>query len=306
VSGRFATIDIGTNSVLLLVAERDETGSFVSVVERMEITRLGQGVDRTRRLSEEALETTLAAVAQFAGLAHALGAEKVLATATSAARDAQNGHLLVEGAAALGVPVEIIAGEREARLSWRAVEGEFSPRGEPLAVVDIGGGSTEVIVGAGADYAFRHSFDVGSVRLTERHVAGDPPTPEALEALERAVYETFARVPKVAPGTRVVGVAGTYTTLCAVADGVEPYEASRIHGRVMSLDELAAVAWRLGTMSLEARHRLPGLPAKRADVIVAGAAIAVGAVRALGASHVTIGDRGVRWGYLYDRFGARP
>jgi exopolyphosphatase/guanosine-5'-triphosphate,3'-diphosphate pyrophosphatase len=305
VTRRFATIDIGTNSVLLLVAERGVGGAFVPVAERMEITRLGRGVDRTRRLSEAALEATLEAVGRFAALAREFGAHEVLATATSAARDADNGHLLVDGAAALGVPVEIIAGEREARLSWRAVAGDFSPGGEPLAVVDIGGGSTEVIVGAGADYAFRHSFDVGSVRLTERHLAGDPPEPAALRSLAHAVAETFAGVPKVAPGTRVVGVAGTYTTLCAVADEVEPYDAARVHGRVLSLAELIAVADRLAALPLEARLHLAGLSPKRADVIVAGASIAVGALHALGATEVTIGDRGVRWGYLYDRFGAR-
>ncbi|MFM2154092.1 MAG: hypothetical protein RL199_2527, partial [Pseudomonadota bacterium] len=216
-----------------------------------------------------------------------------------------NGHLLVEGAAALGVAVEIISGEREARLSWRAVADEFSANGEPLAVVDIGGGSTEVIVGAGPSYAFRHSFDVGSVRLTERHVTGDPPSQASLEALTRAVETTFASVPKVAAGTRVVGVAGTYTTLCAVAHAVEPYVAARVHARELSLDDLTSVSERLASMPLAERQRLPGLDPKRADVIVAGAFVAVGAVRALGASSVTIGDRGVRWGYLYDRFGDR-
>ncbi len=301
---RFATIDIGTNSVLLLVAERGADGGFAPVVERMEITRLGRGVDATRLLSEEALRATLEAVGRFAQLARAHGAVEVVATATSAARDAQNGYLLVEGAASLDVPVEVIAGEREARLSWRAVADEFSPAGEPLAVIDIGGGSTEVIVGAGPSYAFRHSFDVGSVRLTERHVAGDPPSPASLAALAHAVDETFSGVPKVAPATRVVGVAGTYTTLCAVAYGVEPYDAARVHGHVMTLEELADVAARLASLPVAERRRLPGLDPKRADVIVAGASVAVGAVRALGATTITIGDRGVRWGYLYDRFGS--
>ena len=302
-SPRVATIDIGTNSVLLLVAERGADGVWRPVLERLEITRLGRGVDRTRRLSPEALADTLRAMGTFAREARETGAVEVAATATSAARDAVNGRELIEGARDLGVEVEIIAGDREARLSWRAVADEFSRAGEPLAVVDIGGGSTEVIVGRGAEYAFHHSFDVGSVRLTERHVAGDPPTPASLEALQRVVAEAFAGVPKVETGTRIVGVAGTYTTLGAIAFGVEPWDGSRVHGRVLRVEDLEALFARLAALPMAERQLLPGLSPKRADVIVAGAAVAAGAVRALGASEVTLGDRGVRWGYLAERFG---
>ncbi len=300
---RFATIDIGTNSVLLLVAERREDDTFRPVAERMDITRLGRGVDRTGRLAPEALADTVEAIARFATEARSLGAREVVATATSAARDAKNGHELIERAAAVGVPVEIIAGEREAGLSWRAVAQDFSRAGEKLAVIDIGGGSTELIVGAGASFSFRHSFDVGSVRLTERHVRGDPPTAESIAEVQRALGEALATVPRVDGGTRAVGVAGTFTTICAIADRVEPYDATRVHGRVMQLPEVGAVGKRLAAMPLAERRELPGLDPKRADVIVAGSFLAHAIVRALGLDRVTIGDRGVRWGYLYERFG---
>ncbi len=300
---RFATIDIGTNSVLLLVAERGADGTFTPLAERMEITRLGRGVDRTGLLAREALDDTLAAVRELAAEARSLGAREVVATATSAARDARNGHELIDGARESGVPVEIISGEREAMLSWSAVAREWSRHGEPLAVVDIGGGSTELIVGAGESFSFRKSFDLGSVRLTERHVRGDPPSAAALAELKAALASALAGVPRIDPATRVVGIAGTFTTLCTVAEAIEPYDVTRVHGRVMSLAQLDDVAGRLAALPLSMRRELPGLAPKRADVIVAGAHLAAALVRALGATEVTIGDRGVRWGYLYDRFG---
>jgi exopolyphosphatase/guanosine-5'-triphosphate,3'-diphosphate pyrophosphatase len=303
-TARYATLDIGTNSVLLLAAERGPDGVFRPLAERIEITRLGRGVDRTGMLAPEALDETCAAIGTFAAEARALGCAAIAATATSAARDARNGHVLVERARALGVPVEIIGGDREAQLSWSAVASEFSRNGETLAVVDIGGGSTEFIVGSGARFSFRHSFDVGSVRLTERHVRGDPPSRESLEELKKALSTALSGVPRVEPGTRVVGIAGTYTTACSIIHAVEPYDVARVHGRVIPLAELDALADKLAALTLEERRHVPGLSPKRADVIVAGAYLAAASVRALGADRVTIGDRGVRWGYLYDRFGA--
>jgi exopolyphosphatase/guanosine-5'-triphosphate,3'-diphosphate pyrophosphatase len=301
-TARYATLDVGTNSVLLLAAERGPDGVFRPLAERIEITRLGRGVDRTGMLAPEALDDTLAAIGKFAAEARALGCSAIAATATSAARDARNGHVLIERARELGVPVEIIGGDREAQLSWSAVASEFSRSGEKLAVIDIGGGSTEVIVGEGARFSFRHSFDVGSVRLTERHVRGDPPSRESLDELKTALSTALSGVPGVAAGTRVVGIAGTYTTACSILHAVEPYDVAKVHGRVVPLAELDALADRLAGLTLEQRRHVPGLSPKRADVIVAGAFLAAASVRALGADHVTIGDRGVRWGYLYDRF----
>ena len=296
---RFATIDIGTNSTLLLVAERGPDGRLVPVVERIEITRLGRGVDRTRRLSPEALSETLSAIGSFAREARERGCSEVWATATSAARDSENGHELVEGARALGVTVEIISGEREAQLSWMAVASEFLRPGGGLAVIDIGGGSTEFIVGTGDTFSMRHSFDVGSVRMTERLVRGDPPEASSLVAVRATLRSTFASVPKASPTDRLVGIAGTFTTLRTISLGMTTYDVTRVHGAVMALEEIESIATRLGAMTLEERKQLPGLEPKRADVIVAGALVAAESVRALGASEVVIGDRGVRWGYLY-------
>jgi exopolyphosphatase/guanosine-5'-triphosphate,3'-diphosphate pyrophosphatase len=302
---RFATVDIGTNSVLLLVAERDSNGLFHPIAERMEITRLGRGVDRTGALSEEALADTLSALRAFADEARALGATSIAATATSAARDATNGQELIRRAAALGVPVEIIGGEREAQLSYAAVAFDFAPGDERIAVIDIGGGSTEFIVGQGPQVSFRRSINVGSVRLTERYVEGDPPTAESIARVDAALGEALTIVPRVDAGVRVVGIAGTFTTMAAIARGVEPYDPERIHGLELSVAELDRVGEQLARLPLSQRQHLPGLSPKRADVIVAGARLAARSVRALGVDRVTIGDRGVRWGYLYDQFGVK-
>lgn len=299
---RLATIDIGTNSVLLLAAEADASGRIQAISERIEITRLGRGVDETGMLSAEGLSETLSAVETFATHARGLGCEGPYATASSAARDAANGHLLIEGAAKFGVSVEVISGEREAQLSYRAIADEFAAEDAPIAVVDIGGGSTEIIFGQGLQMNWRHSFDVGSVRLTERHLRQDPPTTTELKSLMEAVAQAFASVQSPQP-VRVVGVAGTFTTLAAIKLALDVWDASKVHAHELCLESLRQLADRLASLPLRARQALPGLPAKRADVIVAGAFIACGALEALGADRLTVTDRGVRWGYLYEKLG---
>jgi exopolyphosphatase/guanosine-5'-triphosphate,3'-diphosphate pyrophosphatase len=297
---RVATLDIGTNSVLLLAAERGPDGWRI-LSERIDITRLGRGVDRTGELSEEGLAATLDAVRRFADEARALGCTELRATATSAARDARNGHVLVERAAALGVTVEIIAGAREAQLSFNAVA---AGRPGPLAVIDIGGGSTEIIVGEAGRIDWRHSFDVGSVRLTERLLRGDPPTAASLADADALLARTFEALPRPPAGAPVVGIAGTFTTLASILLQMTRFDRDRIRGYALPLAELDALASRLASLPLAERRLLPGLPAGRADVIVAGARVAAAAVRALGATTVQIDDRGLRWGFLFDLFGA--
>jgi len=301
---RFATIDIGTNSVLLLVADRDADGRFTPVVERAELTRLGRGVDRTRELSREGIDATLEAVRAFSDEARALGAEGLAISATSAARDARNGRdFLDEARARAGVEVEIIGGDHEARLTWRAVVQDFGGT-TPLCVIDIGGGSTEYIHGTAAGHrTYERSLDIGSVRLTERFMPSDPPSPEELTHVLRHLSEALAQLPPPPPGARVIGVAGTVTTLQSVALGLEPYDASRIHGSALSLATLASLTQRLAALPLEERRALPGLQPKRADVIVAGALILLASMQHLGATELLVGDRGVRWGLMAERFG---
>ena len=302
---RYATIDVGTNSVLLLVADRQADGRFTPVLERAEITRLGRGVDRTRTLSPEGMEDTLAVVAAYAAEARQLGAEGVAVSATSAARDASNGADFIRGARErAGVEVEIIGGELEAQLSYASAHQDFGGAGRPLVVLDIGGGSTEFIYGDGrGGVSFRHSFDVGSVRLTERHVRTDPMAPAERAAIEASLREQFSTLPPPPAGAELVGVAGTVTTLFAVRHAIAPYDAARVHGARLALAELDALVDRLCTTPLAARKALPGLQPKRADVIPAGALVLREAMRAVGARDCIVSDRGVRWGLLAHRFG---
>jgi exopolyphosphatase / guanosine-5'-triphosphate,3'-diphosphate pyrophosphatase len=301
---RFASIDVGTNSVLLLVAERGADGRFTAVVERAEITRLGRGVDKSRTLAPEAMEDTLKVLESYATEAKGLGAEAIAATATSAARDASNGAEFLRAAAErTGVKVEIIAGDEEARLSFASAWADFGSEG-PLVVLDIGGGSTEFIYGDSAgEVSFRRSFDVGSVRLTERLITTDPPSAAELAKVNAHLDATFAQLPTAPIGAHLVGVAGTVTTVCAVARAIDPYDATKVHGARLAATEISATVARLCDLPLAERRTLPGLQPKRADVIPAGALILEAAARRLGANEVRVSDRGLRWGLLADRFG---
>ena len=304
---RYATIDVGTNSVLLLVAERQPDGRFQAVQERAEITRLGRGVDQSRRLSPEGMEATLQVISDFAREARSLGAEDIAVSATSAARDAQNGaEFLAAARERAGVTVEIIAGALEAQLSFTSAYADFGrDAGGPLVVVDIGGGSTEFIYGERADHlTFRHSYDVGAVRLTERYVRTDPLSAEDRARVEAHLRETFSTLPPCPPGARLVGIAGTVTTLYTVRHAIDPYDAARVQGGVLSLAELEELTDRLCRMPLAERQKLPGLQPKRADVIPAGALILLEGLRALRLEQCLVSDRGLRWGLLEHRFGA--
>jgi exopolyphosphatase / guanosine-5'-triphosphate,3'-diphosphate pyrophosphatase len=302
---RYAVIDVGTNTVLLLVAEQ-RPGGFGAVVERGAITRLGKGVDATRRLAPEAVQRTLATIEQFASEARALGAEGLVVTATSAARDAQNGAEFLSAARErTRVEVEILSGEEEARLSYLAVSNDFASEAgaRELVAIDVGGGSTEFIIGKGPTIRFHTSIDVGSVRLTERCVRADPPSAEDFVRLHSELDAALARLPRPDGEALVVGVAGTLTTLFAVAHGIVPYEASRVQGGWLSREDVAQVRVRLAALPLAMRARVPGLQAERADVIIAGAVLLERALDHLGASGTRVSDRGLRWGLLAARFG---
>ena len=303
---RFAAIDVGTNSVLLLVADRVAGGGFRPVAERMDITRLGRGVDATGTLSPEGMEATLRALSGFAAEARALGAEGLVVSATSAARDARNGPEFLEAARARsGVTVEIIPGELEAQYAFDAVatDAAVCPSGSPVVVVDIGGGSTELVYGCGSTVTFRHSFDVGAVRMTERFIRSDPPSPAELAALRSFLDTVFAPLPPRAEGQGLVGVAGTVTTLYCVRHALHPYDSRRVHGGSLSAPELCALVERLAALTTAERARLPGLDPRRADVVVAGALVLDAVVRALCAPSLAVSDRGLRWGLLAARFG---
>jgi len=305
-----ATVDIGTNTVLLLVAETTGDGTLVAVEEHATITRLGQGVDKTRTLAADAIARTNACVEAYAEITRRAGAERVAVVGTSAMRDAGGGDVVrTHVKSCFGVDARTISGEEEARLTFAgALSGLDAQRAEgDVVVFDIGGGSTEVVRGEPKTRrtSFAHSYDVGSVRLTERHVKGDPPTDDERAALARAAEGAFASLPELRTETSPIGIAGTMTTLAAVSMRMATYDGARVHGHRMPVTELARVVAELAAVPLAIRKDLPGLEPKRADVIIAGGHIALALLARLGARDVVISDRGVRWG-LAEELAAAP
>lgn len=297
---RVAAIDIGTNSVLLLIAEV-RGADLIPVREVATITRLGEGVDQTRTLGEAAIARTLTCLEAYAADIAELGASHVAAVGTSAMRDASGGDAFRKRAGAiLGTLPRTISGDEEAALTYEGtLVGIDRGASAGILVFDVGGGSTELIAGRGAEIAGAQSLDIGSVRLTERHVRGDPPSELEAEAVRVDVRRALATLSSaIAPAADVelVGVAGTVTSLLAVSRNLEPYDAARVHGARMDVAELDAVVARLAGMRTAERAKLPGLSPKRADVIVAGGLLVREVVRWAGATSLVVSDRGVRWG----------
>lgn len=291
---RVATIDIGTNTITFLVAEVGSDG-LRSVCDEAIITRLGEGVDRTGTLAPQAIDRTIAALRSCANRAAALHVARIAAVSTQAAREARNGDAFLQRArAVLGEDVEIIDGAREANLSWRATASAFPLHpGARRTVLDIGGGSTEVIVGGAAPERIA-SVRIGSVRMTERHLAHDPPTLAERNSMIAAIDRALDEAP--APEGELVGIAGTVTTLCATHFALDSYDGARVHGCRMRRAEVDALVERLAAATVADRRTMPGLDPRRADVIFAGATILARVMARANIDEVLVSDRGVRWG----------
>lgn len=276
---KVAAIDCGTNSVRLLVAEGGADGSLVDLDRRLILTRLGQGVDATGRFHPEALERTLAAFAEYAGVIADLGVDRVRLVATSAARDASNRDEFFAGARErLGVDAEIISGDEEAGLSFRGALTALPDVATPALVMDIGGGSTELVLGrGGVTPHIEHglSLNIGSVRIRERFLAGDPPTADQIA--EASGYIDSLLDGSGVPFANVVtwiGVGGTATSLSAVNQRLSEYDRTKVHASTITRDDLSTLTRRLLDSSVAQVRELPSMHPKRADVICAGALIA--------------------------------
>ncbi|MBE7699660.1 Ppx/GppA family phosphatase [Oerskovia sp. Sa1BUA8] len=283
-SSRVAAIDCGTNSIRLLVADVDPTtGVLTELDRRMEVVRLGQGVDRTGRLAPEALARTLDQAAEYARVIEDLGATRTRFVATSATRDAENRAEFVDGVLArLGVAPEVVSGNEEAELSFRGATGVVAANHPgPFVVVDLGGGSTELVLGTDAPEA-AWSMDVGCVRLTERHLRSDPPTAEEVAAARadvRAALDTATLTVPLGKAATLVGLAGSVTTVTAHALGLERYDRDRIDGAVLTVEETLAACEDLLARTREERAALGFMHPGRVDVIGAGALVWAEVVR---------------------------
>lgn len=281
VNGRLAGIDCGTNSIRLLIADVEGSGRLRDVHRETRIVRLGQGVDATGEFAAEAIERTRAALADYAALLKTHGVERVRMVATSAARDVANRDDFfamtadVLGAVLPGAVAEVISGAEEAELSFRGAVGELDGGAGRFVVVDLGGGSTEIVVGGEAVVA-SYSADIGCVRLTERCLHSDPPTPAEVAAARQVVRERLEVALGVVPveGARTwVGLAGTMTTLSALAHDLPAYDSAAIHLSRVAGADLLAVCERLIGMTRAERAALPPMHAGRADVIGGGAIV---------------------------------
>jgi exopolyphosphatase/guanosine-5'-triphosphate,3'-diphosphate pyrophosphatase len=271
---RVAAIDCGTNSLRLLVADVDtEAGTLVDLHRQMEIVRLGEGVDRTGRLSDEALARTFAVCDRYAETLSALEAEHVRFVATSASRDAENRDVFVSGVLArIGVEPEVVSGDEEARLSFTGATRGLTGAEPPYLVIDIGGGSTEFVLGTTEPVAAL-SVDVGCVRLTERHFTSDPPSRGQIDDVIADADAAISRAAEVVPleeARTLVGLAGSVTTLTAVVLGQTNYDASAIHGMRVSAATVAEWSDRLLAMTHDERSRISVIHPGRVDVLNAG------------------------------------
>jgi exopolyphosphatase / guanosine-5'-triphosphate,3'-diphosphate pyrophosphatase len=283
---RVAAIDCGTNSIRLLVADVPQCGAHTDLARRMEVVRLGQGVDATGRLAPEAIERTRVALAGYVATARGLGATEIRMAATSASRDAANRADFEKMVlATLGRLPDVITGREEAELSFLGATASLEaaagahgapPPSPPFLVVDIGGGSTEFVLGDDAGIRAARSVDIGCVRLTERHLHGDPPTADQVRRAEDDIRVALALVTAEVPvgeAATLVGVAGSVTTVAAIALGLPAYDPDAIHGSRIEVGDVHAVSADLLAATRERRAALPVMHPGRVDVIGAGALI---------------------------------
>jgi exopolyphosphatase/guanosine-5'-triphosphate,3'-diphosphate pyrophosphatase len=274
---RVAAFDCGTNSLRLLIADLDaEAGTSDELVRELRIVRLGQGVDRTGRIAEASLQRAFAAIDEYMDVVRRHDVAEIRFCATSATRDAENSAEFVDGVRErVGVLPDVIDGDEEARVSFSGATRELPPLPEPLLVIDIGGGSTELILGTSdGTITAAQSLDIGSVRLNERHLADDPPSKEQVRA---AVADIDAALDGCdvdpAQAGAVIGVAGTVTTLAAAVLDLDSYDRSVIHHSVLRPDAVQGAVTTLLSMMVEQRTALPFMHPGRADVIGAGGLI---------------------------------
>jgi len=297
---RLAAVDVGTNSTRLLVADVDGGRVVAELARETVITRLGKGVDRTGRFDPAALRRTLDVLAGYAAVCERLDVARRRVVATSATRDAANRREFLDGVRQLfGVEAEVLRGEEEAAAAYRGATHDL-PGDRRTLVVDIGGGSTELILGRREPEAML-SLDVGCVRLHERHLHSDPPTAAEVAALRADADAHLARVTGVldpSSAERVVGVAGTITTVTAIGLGLDAYDPRRIHRSALRADEIAAVAGKLAAMTVAERAALPVMAKGREDVIAAGALLLDELVRTFGFPRVIASESDILDGVL--------
>ena len=305
IAQRFAFIDIGTNTILCLIAEIKNDGSFDVFDDLAEITRLGQGVHQTGRISPEGEERSLKVLQRYLERCKRLNVEKIIAVGTSALRDARNSaEVRARFEVQLGLDVRVISGDEEAEYAFLAVQQGLPLNRRELLVVDVGGGSTEFVRGNAAGVVEAISIGVGSVRLTEQFLRSDPVQTEECEKMVIAIEKELTRLPnqwlKDDSILTLVGIAGTFTTLSAVEKKLVCYTHGEVHGSRLTLSEVQRQVALFQGKTIMERKAIPGLEPKRADVILAGACLIERIMTLFHSERVIVSDHGVRYGLLHE------
>jgi exopolyphosphatase/guanosine-5'-triphosphate,3'-diphosphate pyrophosphatase len=297
---RVAAIDIGTNTILMLIAEISQDGSISSLRDDHVIARLGKGVDRTGRITADTTDRVVGFLEKYKEIADSYHPDRTVACGTSALRDATNAaEVIAYLGRRVGLNIEVLSGHEEAELTYKGAVSEFLAEegSKSFAVLDIGGGSSELTIGEGVTLTSTGSIDVGAVRLTERALLTSPPTPESVKKATGEVRSTIAAFPSLPPHTKLVGVAGTVTTLAAIELQLESYDPKLVSGHFLSLDSIIRLSDELKRLSVpEIIRKFPQIQTGRADVIYAGTMILVECLDHFGASGIIASDRGLRYG----------
>ncbi|HSD25306.1 MAG TPA: Ppx/GppA phosphatase family protein [Solirubrobacterales bacterium] len=289
---RVAVVDIGTNSTRLLIGDVEGTG-VAEVERRTTVTSMGRGVDHTGLICSDAIEDVCSVIADYKSRYEEMGADRVTAIATSAVRDAVNGDAFIaELRERFDLDARLLTGKEEAGLTYLGATAH-RPAGESTLVFDIGGGSTELIVGSGKEVGFHTSLQAGTIRQSERYLTSDPPDPHELEDLaadiRNQIDRAIAEQPHAEP-SRAIAVAGTPTSLAAIDQALEPYDPGRVHGYRLGLQGIQRMLSRLSSLPLAERLRVPGLHPGRAPTIVAGTVILVQVMRAFRLKEVEVSE----------------
>ncbi|WP_018177545.1 Ppx/GppA phosphatase family protein [Jongsikchunia kroppenstedtii] len=313
---RVGAVDCGTNSIRLLISEVGAEGALTDVHREMRVVRLGEGVDATGRFADAAIERTRTALSDYVDMMVAQGVSAVRMVATSATRDAANREEFFAMTAELlgrvvpGSVAEVISGDEEARLSFTGAVGELDAAGGPFVVVDLGGGSTEFVLGDHGGVTAARSVNIGCVRLTERCLHSDPPTDAEIAAAQSVIAEAVAEATDVVPVQTArswIGVAGTMTTLAALGQGLTEYDPERIHLSRIGIDELSEVCWRLVRMTRAERAALGPMHPGRVDVIGGGSLVTLASVelmRAGGVQELIVSEHDILDGIAMSLLGA--
>ncbi|HXG25086.1 MAG TPA: Ppx/GppA phosphatase family protein [Chthonomonadales bacterium] len=302
---RFASIDVGSNTVKLTIVERNSDGAFMPLWDMSRTTRLGEGI-HARRLREAAIRRTLDVLREYVRICRRYGVQAIAAVGTSALREAVNREDFLARAREVGVEVEVISGEEEARLSYLAVRYDPCWRTtERLLVVDIGGGSTEIVMGdyLRASPGHRISLALGGVRLTEAALRSDPPTVQQIAEAVRLAQAALQGINIPSANYTAVGVGGTFVNLAAVRLSLAEHDPERLHGTVLTVADVEAQVALFAARTVEERKKIVGLDPARADIILGGALILSQILAWSGLESIAVSCRGLRWGVLYEKFG---